>query len=185
MLYSTITNEFFLQVIRWDLKITLPLEDLVNVDLPNGLVNNPCWSWRHIRLKYFKELLDHSILRADSNKSEYILYYGYTTARHEHFELLLLGALVRIVTYFSPLPCQRTPWVIKSESPKRVVSSRAVARSENLGGHVALGGDNVPPLVEIGLTDLPKTGGGAHAPPAPPLATGLSSVCHCVFIIVF
>jgi hypothetical protein len=28
------------------------------------------------------------------------------------------------------------------------------------GGHVVLGGDNVPPLVEIGLTDLPKTGGG-------------------------
>ena len=32
---------------------------------------------------------------------------------------------------------------------------RAVARSENLGGHIVLGGDNVPPpLVEIGLTDL-------------------------------
>ena len=51
--------------------------------------------------------------------------------------------------------------------------SRAVARSENLGGHVILGGDNVPPLVEIGLTDLTKSGGGAGAPPAPPLATGL------------
>ena len=50
---------------------------------------------------------------------------------------------------------------------------RAVARSENLGGHVILGGENVPPLVEIGLTDLPKSG-GARAPPAPPLATGLS-----------
>ena len=49
---------------------------------------------------------------------------------------------------------------------------RAVARSENPGGHVVLGGDNVPPLVEIGLSDLPKTG-GARAPPAPPLATGL------------
>ena len=52
---------------------------------------------------------------------------------------------------------------------------RAVARSENPGGHVVLGGDNVPPLVQIGLTDLPKTG-GAHAPPAPPLATGLTIV---------
>ena len=40
---------------------------------------------------------------------------------------------------------------------------RAVARSENPGGLVILGGENVPPLVEIGLTDLPKTG----------LATGL------------
>ena len=37
--------------------------------------------------------------------------------------------------------------------------SRAVARSENLGGLVILGGENVPPLVEIGLTDLPKTVG--------------------------
>ena len=50
--------------------------------------------------------------------------------------------------------------------------SRAVAISENPGEHVVLGGDNVPPLVEIGLTGLPKTG-GARAPPAPPLATGL------------
>ena len=41
------------------------------------------------------------------------------------------------------------------------------------GGLVVMGGDYVPPLVEIGLTDLPKTGGGAKAPPAPPLATAL------------
>ena len=46
---------------------------------------------------------------------------------------------------------------------------RAVARSENPGGLAVLGGDNVPPLVEIGLTDLPKTGGAK----APPLATAL------------
>ena len=39
---------------------------------------------------------------------------------------------------------------------------RAVARSENPEGHVVLGGDNVPLLFEIGLTDLQKTGG----PPA-------------------
>ena len=44
---------------------------------------------------------------------------------------------------------------------------RAVARSENPGGLVVLGGDNVSPLVETGLTDLPKTGG------APLLATAL------------
>ena len=32
-----------------------------------------------------------------------------------------------------------------------------------------MGGDNVPPLVEIGLTDPPKSvGGGARAPPRPP-----------------
>ena len=34
---------------------------------------------------------------------------------------------------------------------------RAVARSENPEGLVVLGGDNVAPLVEIGLTNLPKT----------------------------
>ena len=50
---------------------------------------------------------------------------------------------------------------------KKSSTSRAVARSENPGGHVILGGDNVPPMVDIGLTDLPKSGR------APPLATGL------------
>ena len=49
---------------------------------------------------------------------------------------------------------------------------RAVARSEILGGHVMLGGENVPSLVEIGLTDLSKSG-GARALLAPLLATGL------------
>ena len=44
---------------------------------------------------------------------------------------------------------------------------RAVARSENPEGHVILGGDNVPPLVEIGLTDLPKTWGVRPAHPSP------------------
>ena len=39
-------------------------------------------------------------------------------------------------------------------------------------GGLVLGGDNVFPLVQIGLTDLLKTG-GAIAPPASPLATGL------------
>ena len=50
--------------------------------------------------------------------------------------------------------------------------TRAVGRSENLGVPVLFGGLNLPPLVEIGLADLPKSG-GARAPPAPPLATGL------------
>ena len=49
---------------------------------------------------------------------------------------------------------------------------RAVARSENPGGLVVLGGDNVPPLVNIGLTDLPKSG-CAMAHPAHPGKTGL------------
>ena len=58
---------------------------------------------------------------------------------------------------------------------RNLVHPRAVARSENPGWHVLLGGDNVPPLVEIGLTDLPKSG-GARAPSAPPLATGLIEI---------
>ena len=61
---------------------------------------------------------------------------------------------------------------LELDNKKLNICSRAVARSENLGGHVLLGGDNVPPLVEIGLTDLPKSGGGT-CPPTPPLATGL------------
>ena len=52
-------------------------------------------------------------------------------------------------------------------------SSRAVARSENPGGLVVLGGDNVSPLVERGLTDPPKSGGAA-APPDSHLAACLS-----------
>ena len=39
--------------------------------------------------------------------------------------------------------------------------------SQGPGGHIVLDGDNVPPLVEIGLTDLSKSGGeGGHRPPA-------------------
>ena len=35
---------------------------------------------------------------------------------------------------------------------------RAVGRSENPGVPVLFGGHNLTPLVEIGLTDLPKSG---------------------------
>ena len=35
---------------------------------------------------------------------------------------------------------------------------------EDTGGLVVLGGDNVSPLVEIGLADLPNIGGWAKAP---------------------
>ena len=42
---------------------------------------------------------------------------------------------------------------------------RAVGMSENPGVPVLFGGHNLSPLVEIGLTDLPKSG-GAMAPPA-------------------
>ena len=50
---------------------------------------------------------------------------------------------------------------------KEVVHYRAVRKSENPVVPVIFDGHNLPPLVEIGLTDLPKSG-GAMAPPAPP-----------------
>ena len=49
---------------------------------------------------------------------------------------------------------------------KKLCVFRAIAGSEIFGGLVVLGGDNVSPLVEIGLTDLPKTGGAKAPPPA-------------------
>ena len=50
------------------------------------------------------------------------------------------------------------------QMPYLTYGGRAVARSENQGGHIVPGGDNVSPLVEIGLTDLSKSG-GAHIRP--------------------
>ena len=50
--------------------------------------------------------------------------------------------------------------------------TRAVGRSENSGVPVLFRRHNLPPLVEIGLTDRPKIG-GAMASPAPPGTTGL------------
>ena len=55
---------------------------------------------------------------------------------------------------------------------KYICHNRAVGRSDNPGVPVLFGGHNRPPLVEIGLTDLPKSG-GAMALPAPPGTTGL------------
>ena len=53
-------------------------------------------------------------------------------------------------------------------------TDRAVGQAENPGVPVLFGGHNLPPSVEIGLTDLPKSG-GAMAPPAPPGTTPLYS----------
>ena len=39
---------------------------------------------------------------------------------------------------------------------------RVVGRSENSGVLVSFGGHNLPPLIEIGLTDLTKSGGAWH-----------------------
>ena len=44
------------------------------------------------------------------------------------------------------------------------IKCRAVGRSENPGVPVSFGGDNLPPLVDIGLTDLPKSGGAMATP---------------------
>ena len=50
---------------------------------------------------------------------------------------------------------------------------RAVVRSENPGVPVSFGGHNLSPLVEIGLTEQPKSG-CAMAHSAHPGTTGLS-----------
>ena len=56
--------------------------------------------------------------------------------------------------------------VISDKSSRTVAYCRAVGRSKNPGVPVLFGGRNLPHLVEIGLTDLPKSG-GAMALPAP------------------
>ena len=53
-------------------------------------------------------------------------------------------------------------------------NTKAVRRSENPGVPVLFGGHNLPPLVEKGLTALPKSG-GTMAPPAPPGTPGLNT----------
>ena len=50
---------------------------------------------------------------------------------------------------------------------------RAVGRYENPGVPLIFGGHNVPPLVEIGLTDLPKSGGTPGTLGTTPLHTAL------------
>ena len=49
------------------------------------------------------------------------------------------------------------------------------------GGQVVLGGDNVSPLVEIGLTDPPKSGGAA-APLPPTLLHACVYIRRFIFI---
>ena len=54
---------------------------------------------------------------------------------------------------------------------------RHAARVKNPGGgQVVLGGDNVSPLVEIGLTDPPKSGGAA----APPASHLVACLLYCL-----
>ena len=61
--------------------------------------------------------------------------------------------------------------------PLESIHCRAVGRSENPGVPVLFGGHNLPPFVELGLTDLPESGGAhAMAPPETPGTTPL----HCI-----
>ena len=57
-------------------------------------------------------------------------------------------------------------------SDRKSLYSRIIGRSENPGVPVLFGGHNLPPLIEIRLSDLPKSG-GAMATPAFPDITGL------------
>ena len=79
------------------------------------------------------------------------------------FELRDVG-----VIHTTPAGTCSTRMVIP-ESIRTMIQGRAVARSEILVGLVVLGGDNVSPLVEIGLADLPNIGGAKAPPPAPTL----------------
>ena len=51
---------------------------------------------------------------------------------------------------------------------------RKARKSVCVGGHVVRGGHNLPRLVEIGLTDLPKYGRGRPRPPWPPGSDSLA-----------
>ena len=62
--------------------------------------------------------------------------------------------------------------------------NRAVGRSENPGVPILYGGHNLPPIVEIGLTDLPKFG-GTMASPAPPGTTGLYLFTMAIPVVEF
>ena len=59
---------------------------------------------------------------------------------------------------------------------KYYFGTMAVRMSENPGVQVLFGDYNLSPLVEIGLTNLPKSGGAMAASPAPPGKTGLNQV---------
>ena len=63
---------------------------------------------------------------------------------------------------------------------------RDAARVKNPRGQVVLGGDNVSPLVEMGLIDPPKSGGAAAPLPLPLVHPCKGSVSiEYVFTIFF
>ena len=80
-------------------------------------------------------------------------------------KVLLSGSIFESMEFFMFLlsvPCSVC-------AGKLINNVRAVERSENPGVPVLFGGHNLPPLVDIGLTDLPKSGCAmAHRRPDPP-----------------
>ena len=75
-----------------------------------------------------------------------------------------------LVAHYDPLWLLNVAKCIRHGTPPHR-HSRAVGRSENPGVPVLFGGHNLPPFVELGLTDLPKSA-SAMAPPATPGTTG-------------
>ena len=72
---------------------------------------------------------------------------------------------------------------LNSRSRTTLTSNRAVRRSENPAVPVLFGGHNLP-LVEKGLTDLPKSRGAMAPPGTTPLLvfTNCSEGCYSLFL---
>jgi len=92
-----------------------------------------------------------------------------------HCELLLKGGAkdkgARVLTPDKITPWEKKPPEHKEPPVKRVfrpVATHVLQGRRKVwksGGLVVMGGENVLPLVEIGLSDLPKTGGVEHLQP--------------------
>ena len=116
----------------------------------------------------------------------HILTYGAIGNFNLIFFLVSNAVILEQIDEYRLRPCisvENNKWrnIFSTPLTKRIPPHyRAVARSENPGGLVVLGGDNVSPLVEIGLTDLRKTGGAKAPPPAPTLRRPCSYSNHSI-----
>ena len=61
------------------------------------------------------------------------------------------------------------------------IRDRAVGRSENPGVPVLFGGHNLPPLVKIGLNELPKPGGTMITPATPGTTPLISHILTAIY----
>ena len=78
-------------------------------------------------------------------------------------------SLPEITIHFTD-PWHSNDWPVgtnRDSGDSDIKSCRAVERSENPGVPVLFGG-NLPPMVEIGLIDLPKSGGDRAGTPGTP-----------------